>query len=196
MIVKGHDFPKVTLVGILAADLSLNTGDYRAAERTWQLLVQAAGRAGRGDLPGHVVIQTYQPEHYAVRLAARQDLDAFFKEEMRYRAMMQYPPAGHLLAVQIFAKDEEEAAGFARQIGELIERAAAEDGTTRVIGPAPAMIGRINDVYRYGLYLKSRDRERLRELGAMAEAELMIERQRGERKQVMLQFDFDPVRGF
>ncbi len=196
MIVKGHDFPKVTLVGILAADLSLNTGDYRAAERTWQLLVQAAGRAGRGDLPGHVVIQTYQPEHYAVRLAARQDLDAFFKEEMRYRAMMQYPPAGHLLAVQIFAKDEEEAAGFARQIGELIERATAEDGTTRVIGPAPAMIGRINDVYRYGLYLKSRDRERLRELGAMAEAELMIERQRGERKQVMLQFDFDPVRGF
>ena len=101
MIVKGHDFPGVTLVGILLADMSLYAGDYRAAERTFQLLTQAAGRAGRGDVPGNVVIQTYQPENYAVQYASAQDYEGFFAEEMRYRSLLLYPPAAHMLCVQL-----------------------------------------------------------------------------------------------
>ena len=106
MIVKGHDFPKVTLVGVLAADLSLGANDYRAGERTFQLLTQAVGRAGRGALPGEAVIQTYQPEHYAVTYAAKQDYEGFYNEEILYRELGGYPPAAHMLAVQIFAREE------------------------------------------------------------------------------------------
>ena len=92
MIVKGHDLPNVTLVGILAADLSLNSGDYQAAERTFDLLAQAAGRAGRGRLLGEVVIQTYQPDHYAIKSAAEADYEGFFRQEMAYRRALSYPP--------------------------------------------------------------------------------------------------------
>ena len=101
MIVKGHDFPSVTLVGILMADLSLYGDDYRSAERTFQLLTQAAGRAGRGTEAGDVVIQTYQPDHYAIRYAARQDYEGFYAEETAYRRLLRYPPAAHMMAVQI-----------------------------------------------------------------------------------------------
>ena len=107
MIVKGHDFPKVTLVGILAADLSLNASDYRAGERTFQLLTQAVGRAGRGALPGEAVIQTYQPDHYAITCAAAQDYESFYQEEILYRELSGYPPVAHMLAVQIYGKEEE-----------------------------------------------------------------------------------------
>ena len=106
MIVKGHDFPNVTLVGVLAADMSLYTSDYRSGERTFQLLTQAAGRAGRGERPGTAVIQTYAPEHYAIQTAAAQDYDAFYEEEIRYRELMGYPPAEHLLAVLASSEDE------------------------------------------------------------------------------------------
>ena len=99
MIVKGHDFPNVTLVGILAADLSLHASDFRAAERTFQLLTQAAGRAGRGDLPGRVVIQTYDPEHYSIQAASEQDYEAFYRQEIAFRAIGGYPPAGGMLAI-------------------------------------------------------------------------------------------------
>ena len=107
MIVKGHDFPGVTLVGALAADLSLYAGDYRAAERTFQLLVQAAGRAGRGTTPGTAVIQTYSPDHYSIETAADQDYKAFFEKEMAFRRMMNYPPAAHLMALYLMSEDEE-----------------------------------------------------------------------------------------
>lgn len=99
MIVKGHDFPMVTLVGVLAADLSLSVGDYQAAERTFQLLTQAVGRAGRGEIAGEAVIQTYQPEHYAVVTAANQDYDSFYKSEIAYREVCGYPPVKHMLAI-------------------------------------------------------------------------------------------------
>ena len=194
MIVKGHDFPRVTLVGILAADLSLNTGDYRAAERTFQLLVQAAGRAGRGKRPGHVVIQTYQPEHYAVRLAAAQDIDSFYEEEIRYRGLLHYPPAAHLLAVQIYSAGEEEGAVCADRLKHLIDREAGRD--VAVIGPAPAMIGRINDVYRFGLYLKGEDRGALERLKDTVEESVNSDRENGRMAGITVQFDFDPLRGF
>ncbi|MCR4763827.1 MAG: primosomal protein N' [Lachnospiraceae bacterium] len=198
MIVKGHDFPGVTLVGILAADLSLNTGDYRASERTWQLIVQAAGRAGRGESPGHVVIQTYQPEHYAVRLAASQQIDAFYEEEMRYRRMMHYPPAAHLMAVQIYATKEQEGADYARALRAMFDRVLSvnPNQTVTVVGPAPAAIGRIADVFRFGLYLKSTDRDRLSALKDLAEEEMAENHAAGKYAGVSLQFDLDPLRGF
>ena len=99
MIVKGHDFPAVTLVGVLAADLSLSMSDYRAGERTFQLLTQAEGRAGRGTLPGEAIIQTYRPEHYSIQQAAKQDYEAFYEEEILYRELLEYPPAGHMLTI-------------------------------------------------------------------------------------------------
>ena len=163
MIVKGHDFPKVTLVGVLAADLSLNMSDYRAGERTFQLLAQAVGRAGRGSLPGEAVIQTYQPEHYAVVHAANQNYEGFYGEEIIYREMVGYPPVSNMLAVQVFSREEE--SGFA-----LADRLAAEvkekfikpevkgaGGTIplQLMGPAPATIGRINDIFRFVFYVKS-----------------------------------------
>lgn len=193
MIVKGHDFPDVTLVGILAADLSLSVGDYRAAERTFQLLTQAAGRAGRGKRPGEVVIQTYQPDHYSIRHAANQDYEAFFEEEMTYRRLLSYPPAAHILAVQTFSEKEQEAQEAAQEAAQIARQMAADGALqTVVIGPAPALIGRINDVYRYGVYIKDR------EYGRLVEIKNAVERLRAgqERPLGSCQFDFDPMNAY
>ena len=122
MIVKGHDFPNVTLVGILAADLSLNQNDYRAGERTFQLLTQAAGRAGRGDKPGEVVIQTYQPDHYSIRYAAKQDYKGFYEEEITYRDFMQYPPVSHMLAVLITSREQEQGEALSRKMADTVNQ--------------------------------------------------------------------------
>ena len=122
MIVKGHDFPAVTLVGVLAADLSLSMSDYRAGERTFQLLTQAAGRAGRGSRPGEVVIQTYQPDHYSIQYAARQDYEGFYKEELTYRQLLSYPPASHILAVQFYSKKQEEALAGAQEAASYVRQ--------------------------------------------------------------------------
>lgn len=120
MIVKGHDFPNVTLVGILAADLSLNRNDYRAGERTFQLLTQAAGRAGRGGKPGEVVIQTYQPEHYSIVHAAAQDYRAFYEEEIAYRDFMRYPPAAHMLVVLVTSDKQEQGMELCKKMTDLV----------------------------------------------------------------------------
>ena len=154
MIVKGHDFPKVTLVGILAADLSLYTGDFRASERTFQLLCQAAGRAGRDTLPGEVVIQTYQPEHYSLTTAATGDYKAFFEQEMLYRRLMKYPPASHILLLIITSKDEEKACKASEHLSEAIKMYFENAKEVELIGPAPAAISKVNDIFRYVIYLK------------------------------------------
>ena len=196
MIVKGHDFPKVTLVGVLAADISLSAGDYRAGEKTFQLLTQAVGRAGRGTLPGEAVIQTYQPDHYAVVNAARQDYESFYSEEILYREMLGYPPAAHMLAVQIFSKEEERGK-------ELAERLAAETGVggmprqgsrrtgaeTVLIGPAPASIGRINDIFRFVFYVKSPEYDKLIQIKDILEQKI----QKMPPSNETVQFDFDPI---
>ena len=196
MIVKGHDFPNVTLVGVLAADLSLSVSDYRAGERTFQLLTQAAGRAGRGSRPGEVVIQTYQPDHYSIRYAAGQDYEGFYREEMVYRRLMSYPPAAHILAIQLACEQEETAMEGAREAALLARQLAQrwedeKDGTqkTVVIGPAPAFISKINDIYRYGVYVKSRD------YGKLTAVKNAVEtlRSRQEKPKGSCQFDFDPV---
>ncbi len=184
MIVKGHDFPKVTLVGILAADLSLSAADYRAGERTFQLLTQAVGRAGRGTEPGEAVIQTYQPQHYAVVQAARQDYEDFYQEEILYRELGGYPPASHLLAVQIFAKEESAGDALARRLADIVRG----DGAA-VLGPAAASIGKINDVYRFVFYVKNDDRKKLIQYKDRLEETLEEAPFAG----AQVQFDFDPV---
>jgi len=193
MIVKGHDFPDVTLVGVLAADLSLACGDYRAGERTFQLLTQAAGRAGRGVLPGEVVIQTYQPEHYAVVHAARQDYESFYYEEILYREMLSYPPAAHMLAVQVFAREEENGRNLTGRLADMIrklpETRVNKGELMYVIGPAPAAISRINDIFRFVFYVKYQNYDKLIQIKDMLEAYLKEWPPANEN----VQFDFDPV---
>ena len=164
MIVKGHDFPNVTLVGVLAADLSLNDSDYRAGEKTFQLLTQAEGRAGRGTLPGEAVIQTYRPEHYSIQQAAKQDYEAFYEEEILYRELLEYPPAGHMLTILVVSKDEKRCKGLA-------VRLAKEAGAyVHVIGPTPAAVSKVKDYYRYMIYLKSLKEEPIRQAKERLEA--------------------------
>lgn len=189
MIVKGHDFPNVTLVGVLAADLSLNQSDYRAGERTFQLLTQAAGRAGRGTKAGEVVIQTYQPEHYSIRHAANQDYKGFYEEEIVYRELMDYPPAAHMLAVLVVSKTEEEGSCLLGQFAAQVQKEFAKEQGLCIIGPAPAAVSRINDLYRHVLYLKHCDYEKLVSIKDVLEKyskELVLKNQ-------VIQFDFDPM---
>lgn len=153
MIVKGHDFPGVTLVGILMADLSLNIPSYRASEKTFQLLTQAAGRAGRSSDGGRVLIQTCQPSHYAVQCASVQDYEAFYRREISFREMAGYPPCGSLLTIHISCADQEHlrlAAGYMRQFLEKI----LKNCPVQILGPADEPIAKIADIWRQVLYLK------------------------------------------
>ena len=152
MIVKGHDFPDVTLVGIVAADISLYASDYRAAERTFQLLTQAVGRAGRGSKAGEAVIQTYMPEHYSIQTAAKQDYDAFYEQEILYRELMGYPPVDEMLGIYLSGKDLEKLESCAEQLAEWIRNAHVEG--LCLIGPADAALARKNDSYRKVIYMK------------------------------------------
>ena len=153
MIVKGHDFADVTLVGILLADMSLHCSDYRAAEITFDLLTQAAGRAGRGDRKGNVVIQTYDPEHYSIVHAAGQDYDAFYDEEMGYRELMGYPPSNHMMAVRISCAD----ADLATKLSNELYKLTSVDDRVNIIGPADAAVYKINDIYNRVIYYKCKD---------------------------------------
>lgn len=153
MIVKGHDFADVTLVGILLADMSLHCSDYRAAEITFDLLTQAAGRAGRGDRKGNVVIQTYDPEHYSIVHAAGQDYDAFYDEEMGYRELMGYPPSNHMMAVRISCAD----ADLATKLSDELYKLTSVYDRVNIIGPADAAVYKINDIYNRVIYYKCRD---------------------------------------
>ncbi len=150
MIVKGHDFPNVTLVGIIAADLSLNAGSYTAAERTYQLLSQAAGRAGRADKAGNVVLQTYQPEHYSIVSAAKQDYDSFYEQEILVRQMLQYPPISNILGVLVLSVNHDSAAHLSERVKEMMDK---YDNVT-VLGPTDAPLAKANDVYRMMVYGK------------------------------------------
>ena len=198
MIVKGHDFPKVTLVGILAADLSLNASDYRAGERTFQLLTQAVGRAGRGVLPGEAVIQTYQPDHYAITCAAAQDYESFYQEEILYRELSGYPPVAHMLAVQIYGKEEENVKQLALRLTDVVKsnmdflsgkQKEQSNKKIQVLGPAPANISKINDIYRYVFYVKHAEYDVLVEVKDRLEETL----RQWQPRQMSIQFDFDPV---
>lgn len=168
MIVKGHDFPGVTLVGILAADASLYAPDYRSGERTFQLLVQAAGRAGRGKKPGTAVIQTYTPDHYVVKASAVQDYLEFYRQEMGYRKLMKYPPAAHMLSIQIGGKEEELTAHMTEAVAEAVGRRFGQQA--ELIGPVFAPVYKVNDIYRKILYIKNENYDILIQIRKMAEA--------------------------
>lgn len=227
MIVKGHDFAGVTLVGILAADLSLYANDYRAAERTFQLLAQAAGRAGRGELSGEVVIQTYQPEHYAVTTAATEDYVGFYEQEMHYRRLMKYPPAAHIMAILIQSKEEEAVVLAANLLAgavkewtksqeeldllekrneqevmqgkteeealEILEEHEKKKPNISVIGPAPAGIAKMNDIYRRVLYLKEEHYEYLVGVKDFLEQYIFVSEYFIK---CNVQFDFDPMNSY
>jgi primosomal protein N' (replication factor Y) (superfamily II helicase) len=187
MLAKGHDFQRVTLVGVISADSSLHLPDFRAAERTFQLLTQVAGRAGRGDLPGRVLIQTYYPEHYAIQDAVRQDYASFFEREMHFRRMMQYPPFTSLANVIIRDSNLEKAIRYARQLSEYF---APNDGKAlRILGPATAPLARLKTEHRYQFLLKSPRRSVLTRIlsGALAHADAK------EIPQTAILVDMDPL---
>ncbi len=192
MIVKGHDFPNVTLVGVLAADMSLYSDDYRSGERTFQLLTQAAGRAGRGRSKGEVVIQTYSPDHYSIQMAAKQDYEGFYEKEMNYRDLMGYPPAAQLMAVLMTGADEEMLQTAAEYLKKYAIR-VMDEGTCQVIGPASPYVGKVKDVYRKILYLKSEDYQML--IRIKNHMERYIEINRGFAN-MRIQFDFNPMSVF
>ena len=161
MIAKGHDIPNVTLVGIVNADLGLGLPDFRAAERTFQLLTQAAGRAGRGETPGIVLIQTIQPDHYAIQCAAEQDYEKFYRKEIEFRRLMYYPPFGALANIIVRSTNEEDALARSAALGRLLN--PAPEGV-RVMGPAAAPVLRVKSEYRYQMLLKTASRRRLSEV--------------------------------
>lgn len=187
MIVKGHDFPRVTLVGALAADLSLYTGDYRASERTFQLLTQAVGRAGRADRPGMAVIQTYHPEHYAIQAAARQDDDIFYEEELGYRRLMGYPPVENLLAIHGSSADELRLNTAMEYLKRYLFRAAGRE-KVQVIGPADEAVSKVKDMYRKVIYIKHKDYRTLTRL--KDKTEQYVEINSGFRS-IYIQYDFN-----
>jgi primosomal protein N' (replication factor Y) len=161
MIAKGHDIPNVTLVGVVAADMGLGMPDFRAAERTFQLLTQVAGRAGRGSLPGIVLVQTINPDHYAVRLAAAQDYQGFYEKELNFRRMMHYPPFSAMANVLVRSEKKEMAMRMSTELGYLLNPPPEK---LRVMGPAEAPVPRLKNEYRYQFLIKAASRKALNEL--------------------------------
>jgi primosomal protein N' (replication factor Y) len=159
MIAKGHDFPLVTLVGVLAADAALSLPDFRAAERTFQLLTQVAGRSGRGDRPGEVVIQSFFPDHYTFQLACTQRFEEFYARESRYRKAMFYPPFTALAGILVTDRDKEKASREAREVTEFLGK--VRDDSVRILGPAPAPLERVKKLHRYQLLIKAASRTTL-----------------------------------
>lgn len=186
MIVKGHDFPAVTLVGVLAADMSLYAGDYRAAERTFQLLTQAAGRAGRGKRPGEVVIQTYTPDNYSIIAAAQQNYERFYEEEIAFRELMGYPPVCNLLKVSISSKNE----AALQRASELLkaEQPFWLKKGMQSTGPVQAGVYKLNDIYNEVLYVKSKKYEQLTDYKECVETYV---RENNAFSQLSVQFDFN-----
>jgi primosomal protein N' (replication factor Y) len=166
MIAKGHDIHGVTLVGVVGADAALGLPDFRAAERVFQLLTQVSGRAGRGDLPGRVLVQTYHPEHYAIQFAVTHDYPGFVARELEYRRWMHYPPSAVLANIIVHSQAVEEAAAWAAIIGRWFASARLEK--VRVLGPAAAPIARLKRIYRFHFIVKAERRDALsRTLRAM-----------------------------
>jgi len=163
MIAKGHDFPRVTLVGVVSADVGLGMADFRASERTFQLLTQVAGRAGRGEQPGEAIIQTLYPAHYSIQLACRQDYPAFYQRELQFRRAMRYPPLVSIINTVVRSRTFAGAMDDAADLVQRLRQADGDRGEVRVLGPAPAPLGKLRGEYRAQLLIKSTNRKRMRE---------------------------------
>ena len=159
MIAKGLDFPNVTLVGVLNADTSLNLPDFRSSERTFQLLTQVAGRAGRANKPGEVLIQTYNPNHYAIQLAREQDYEAFYRYEMRIRKALSYPPYYFTVGLTLSHKDEQEVIKKSYEIVTLIKEGLTDK--IKILGPTPKPVARTHNLYHYQIIIKYRFEDQL-----------------------------------
>jgi len=175
MVAKGHHYPNITLVGILCADLSLNFPDFRASERTFQLLAQVSGRAGRGENPGQVILQSFNPEHFSITTAADQSYATFYQNEIRFRKGLMYPPFARLVQILITGKDEAKTARGARSVGALCRELQRRDQTfqrdVRVLGPVPAPLARVQRRYRWHLLLKGKNVTSLHGLAKTLRAE-------------------------
>ena len=193
MIVKGHDFPNVTLVGIIAADLSLNTNDYRAAERTYQLITQAAGRAGRGNKEGEVVIQTYRPEHYSIEAASKGNYEQFYDKEILYRDLLKYPPVADIMVVLMVSKDEELLDGLSKEYLNKVNSFIGDNVNSKCIGPVNATLSKANDMYRKVIYVKSGDYSILRRTKNYMEGWF---RNNSEYRKCNIYYDFNPLNGY
>ena len=154
MISKGLDFKKVTLVGVLAADMSINIPDYRAAERTFQIITQVAGRAGRGENQGKVVIQTYTPEHYSLEYAVNYDYEGFYEKEFTVKALMKYPPFCKILLINGISKKEELLKNFMHKIFNMIKPLAEKELDVDVLGPIPCLVSKVKENYRWQIVMK------------------------------------------
>lgn len=189
MIAKGLDFPNVTLVGVLDADVALHLPDFRAAERTWQLLVQVSGRAGRGKRPGEVLVQTCTPDHPAIAAVATGDTAAFVKEVLAERREVEYPPFSRMVALLVSGPDESEVESAANALAERAHAVAEEYGVT-VLGPAPQALARLRNQHRWHLLLKGHDAARVR---AAAAAAIAWAEEPGRKLRVRVMADVDPV---
>ena len=189
MIAKGHDFPNVTLVGVIAADNMLYMQDFRASERTFQLLTQVMGRAGRGEKLGHVIVQTYDPDHYCLEIAARQDYKAFYQEEIALREQMKYPPFSRIFSVLITSDKEAEVIRWANRLMEYYRFYNKKDDFD-LYGPIPAAISKIADIYRWRIIIKAEDRTRLNSYGLFCIAKL---KELDKPSTIQIQSDIDPI---
>jgi primosomal protein N' (replication factor Y) len=188
MIAKGHDFPGVTLVGVVDADTGLNLPDFRSAEKTFQLITQAAGRSGRGELGGEVIIQTMNPNHYAIRHSQTHDYESFYNEEISYRSELRYPPFSRIIKLEIKSTDETQASNAAKTAQNRI-RSLMRGKDTVLLGPAPAPISRVRGKYRFHLLLLSDQRDTIRSLAM--EGRKAVEEKFGRKCRVLV--DVDPV---
>jgi primosomal protein N' (replication factor Y) len=187
MIAKGHDFPLVTLVGVLAADAALSLPDFRAAERTFQLLTQVAGRSGRGDRPGEVIIQSFYPDHYTFQLACTQKFEEFYARESRYRKAMFYPPFTALAGIVVTDRDKDRAARESRAVSDFLDSVRGD--SVRILGPAPAPLERVKRLHRYQLLIKAGSRSTLHDLLVRLREHLDSKKLGGTRVWV----DVDPI---
>ncbi len=185
MIAKGHDFPNVTLVGALAADISLNSSDIFAGEKTFQLLTQAAGRAGRSGKQGNMVIQTYSPDNFSIKTAASQDYLSFYEEEAMFRKLLNYPPFSHLMTVLVTSPDYKLADDVSSKIVSMIKAEASGKEKTEVIGPSDALISKINDIFRKNLFVKTDTVQNMINIKNLIEVEFK------NTKNIMIQFDMN-----
>jgi primosomal protein N' (replication factor Y) len=189
MIAKGHHFPNVTLVGIVWADAGLGVPDFRAAERTFQLITQVTGRAGRGERPGRVVVQTHQPEHYSIALARRHDYGAIYAKEMGLRKELGFPPCARLINLRISGADEEAVRATALSLARFAAKSNRPGGPVKLLGPVPAPLARLRGKFRWQLLLQGTELEPLHRLcrRLRQQAKTM-----GFAKQVTVSVDVDP----
>jgi primosomal protein N' (replication factor Y) len=194
MVAKGHHYPNITLVGILCADLSLNFPDFRSGERTFQLLAQVAGRAGRGERPGRVILQTFNPDHFCITTAKDQDYRAYFNQEIGFRQSALYPPFCRLMQVIITGRDKGRTARYARRTGEICREVISDHPrgpeSIQLLGPVTAPLSRIKDRYRWQLLLKGTQVDSLHQVARTLRRRTAQEM---PRKGIRLIIDVDPM---